>query len=242
MKAPLPLKRPEGKFDNTLIIKPFGWEDWNALWQLRSFQLVEQGILVDPTPGSPDLSSPYEHDYHRIESIYLNGRGNFWIAWLGDQPVGHIGAQDMGDFIELRRMYVRDSFRRCGIGTHLVCRLIDRCGYQGVDLIKLWTDRAGPGWMLYKKLGFREVEMANEDTKWITNEKGEIRMTLTLNCKSESNKFLNNQQIETMSSPHDSKNGNLGLTGMDSYLRLNDRPTMQHVQIAGFMDSFLGSL
>jgi len=72
------------------------------LWQLRKHQLAEDGIIVDTLPDQPDLSSPYEEDYHRIDQVYLKARGNFWIAWIDDLPLGHIGAQDKGDYIELR--------------------------------------------------------------------------------------------------------------------------------------------
>ena len=70
-------------------------------------------------------------DMERINVAYLTGRGNFWIAWIDDQPVGHVGAQDYGDFIELRRMYVRKEFRRLGIGSALVQALIDHCRKLG---------------------------------------------------------------------------------------------------------------
>jgi hypothetical protein len=37
-----------------------------------------------------------EWDYHRIGEVYLRGSGGFWLAWAGDAPVGHVGAQDLG--------------------------------------------------------------------------------------------------------------------------------------------------
>ena len=83
-----------------------------------------------------------------------------WIAWKNNQPVGHVGAQDMGDYIELRRMYVRKMYRRAGIGTQLVGMLIDHCRQHGIRFIKLWTDPDGPGRLLYKNFYFQEVENA----------------------------------------------------------------------------------
>jgi len=156
------------------LIEPFQLKDWNALWQLRSHQLAEEGIIIsDKIPSQPDLNSPYEKDYHRLDQVYQRGRGNFWIAWLGDDPAGHIGAEDKESYIELRRMYVREEYRHRGIGTKLVQALIKHCYEQKVSIIELWTARGGPGSFLYREIGFREVEN-------VSNENHEIRMRLIL--------------------------------------------------------------
>src|SRR5258707_15829393 len=53
-------------------------------------------IAIDALPNKPDLTTPYEEDYHRIDQVYLAAKGNFWIAWMDDLPVGNIGAEDKG--------------------------------------------------------------------------------------------------------------------------------------------------
>ena len=179
MNASLPLKPVQGNAGDTLVVKPYQSVDWPALWQLRACQLAEGGIMVDAidaVPSFPDLNSPYERDYHRMEQVYLSGRGKFWIAWSMGNPVGHIGAQDMGDFIELRRMYVREEYRRQGIGSQLLHALIEHSSHHCVRLIKLWTDPGGPGRLVYKKMGFCEVEEPGKAGKLLTDDKGEIRM------------------------------------------------------------------
>lgn len=97
-------------------------------------------------------------DYHKLDSVYLRGAGGFWLAWDKNQPIGHIGAQDLGGVVELRRMYVRPEHRRCGAGSLLVQVLIDHCASQGVSAIELWTGAEGLGRRLYAKHGFRVVE------------------------------------------------------------------------------------
>jgi len=146
--------------DDFILIKPFEWKYWATLWELRTYQLAESGIKVDvePNPGPPDLSSPYERDYHRIDQVYLIGTGNFWIAWRGDTPVGHVAGQDVDGVIELRRMYVKADYRRRSVGTHLVRTLIEHCVNNSVKAIELWTSRDGPGRFLYEKMGFRKTE------------------------------------------------------------------------------------
>ena len=149
--------------------------------QLRVFQLAEKGIIVDSVPDEPDVESPYDRDLHRMEEIYLAGRGGFWIARAGELPVGHIGGQDMGVHIELRRMYVRSAYRRRGIGALLVHTLITACRHQGVAAIKLWTNIDGPGQSLYARLGFRHISADGEDTQAVNDPSDQIRMCLILN-------------------------------------------------------------
>jgi GNAT superfamily N-acetyltransferase len=161
---------------SNLLIKPFRWEDWTALWQLRSAQLAEQGVEMGELPVRPDYDSPYERDYHRIGQVYLTGAGGFWLAWSGDLPVGHVGAQDVGGGVELRRMYVRADYRRRGVGSRLVMTLIEQCARNGVPAIELWTAPHGPGRFLYERLGFQVVGGPGPEFERVPLAPGEIRM------------------------------------------------------------------
>lgn len=165
------------KTEPSILIKPFQWSDWKGLWMVRNHQLAEEGIVGDDTiPDGPDLSSPYEKDFHRIDQVYLTGRGNFWIAWMADDAVGYVGAQDYGEFIELRHMYVQNEFRRQGIGSMLVQVLIDHCAANRVRAIELWTAHDGPGRPLYEKLGFRISEAKGDEPEYEIRGNREIRM------------------------------------------------------------------
>ena len=144
-----------------ISVKPFEWDHWPHLWNLRRHQLAENGIEVsfDEPPPQPEEvgQDSHEWDYHRIAQVYLHGVGGFWIAWWDDTAVGHVGGQDLGGVIELRRMYVRADYRGRGVGTHLMRALITHSIAQSVKAIELWTARDGPGRFLYAKTGFREI-------------------------------------------------------------------------------------
>lgn len=158
------LTRMNNKLQSDEIqIRYFDWQDWPALWQLRSQQLAANGIIITSLPSQPDLSSPYEQDYHRIDQVYLRGAGGFWIAWDGETPVGHVGAQDLGGVVELRRTYVHAGYRRQGVGKRLVRALIQHCNTRAVTAIELWTAETGPGRSLYSKLGFGIVDGPSEE-------------------------------------------------------------------------------
>jgi GNAT superfamily N-acetyltransferase len=170
-------------------IKPFSWEDWYAMWQVQAHHLAEGGIRIDlSAQGPPDFTLVYdetnpnypEMDMERIDEAYLKGRGNFWLAWVDGQAVGFVGAQDMGDYVELRRMYVWDEYRRLGIASLLVQALIAHCRQQQVAAVRLWTESAGPGRFLYAKLGFRQVELEGSELSHFRALQGEIRMRLNL--------------------------------------------------------------
>jgi GNAT superfamily N-acetyltransferase len=89
--------------------------------------------------------------------VYLSGAGNFWLAWYNSLPIGYIGGQDVGGAIKLRRMYVEAAYRRRGVGTALVRALIAHCRLHAIPVVELWTAVGGPGWRLYRALGFRET-------------------------------------------------------------------------------------
>jgi len=166
-------------------VRAFTWAQWPALWALRHAQLAEQGIRITADlPAAPDLDSPYEADYHRLDQVYLSGAGGFWIAWAEGAPVGHVGAQDLGGgAIELRRMYVRAEYRRQGIGSLLVRTLIAHCADRGATAIELWTAPGGPGRALYEKLGFRRVASPGREFGAIQPNDSEIRMRLDLGAR-----------------------------------------------------------
>ncbi len=172
-----------------IIIQPFEWKNWEAMWKLNTYHLIEHGVNIEEGPITPpDFDLPYdetnshypEMDMERIDECYLKARGNFWIAWIEDQPLGYVGAQDMGDYIELRRMYVRKEYRRLGIGTLLVQALIEHCKNQQASVVKLWTSASGPGRFLYATLGFHRIELQGDEFKHKYALQGEIRMRLLL--------------------------------------------------------------
>jgi GNAT superfamily N-acetyltransferase len=173
-----------------VVVTPFTWDDWTALWAVRRMQLVEDGIPGDAViiPEHPHCGGEefHEWDFHNIDEVYLRGAGQFWIARYADRPVGYVGGQDLGGAVELRRMYVNASYRRRGIGTALVQALIERSRAHAIPAIELWTGPDGPGRYLYETFGFRltggpGVEFA--DVIRLTRDTpdgGEIRMRLDL--------------------------------------------------------------
>jgi GNAT superfamily N-acetyltransferase len=171
-----------------LLVRPFEWADWPALWAVRHAQLGEYGIELDPAtiPPGPqaDTENDPEWDFHCIEDVYLSGAGNFWLGWDRGHPVGYVGGQDVGGAIELRRMYVQAACRRRGVGTALVQALMAHSHARGVSAIELWTAADGPGRRLYETLGFRTIRVPGPEFEEVATRTryspaaNEIRMRL----------------------------------------------------------------
>lgn len=173
-----------------ISIIPYTWNHWHTLWELRYHQLDEYGIIIPPEeiPDQPlDVGrDDHEWDYHHIAEVYLNRAGGYWLVWWENDPVGHIGGQDFGGVIELRRMYVRSVYRRRGIGTCLVQALLDHCKTQSIKAVELWTGEEGLGRRLYERMGFKITSEPGKEfsdllhqTNYVPGE-DEIRMRLDL--------------------------------------------------------------
>ncbi|MEZ4714244.1 MAG: GNAT family N-acetyltransferase [Caldilineaceae bacterium] len=175
---------------NAIAIQKYMPHHWLALWQLRFAQLAEHGIFLskDQIPAIPGLPENDEHewDLNHIDAVYGSGGGGFWLAWLGDEPVGSVGAQDIGGVVELRRMYVKAAFRQQGIGRLLVQALVGHCRASGIHTAELWTDAGGMGQLFYKRLGFQPRQTPGPDFEAVAQatrrspNSGEIRMRLVL--------------------------------------------------------------
>jgi GNAT superfamily N-acetyltransferase len=171
-------------------VNPYAPSRWPDLWALRFTQLAEHGIVFDnptvPAIDEPSAVGDPEYDYHHIHEIYLCGKGNFWLAYLDETPIGHIGAQDINGQIELRRMFVAGSYRRQGAGSALVKALIQHAANHHVSLIELWTQSHGVGERLYARFGFEVVPAlapAFADVVALTHfepDADEVRMRLCL--------------------------------------------------------------
>jgi GNAT superfamily N-acetyltransferase len=92
-----------------------------------------------------------------IEGYFSDhGASGFWVACYRDQIIGMIGAQKTGESTaELRRLRVREGFRRAGVGTRLIEHAVDFCRQRGYLKIVLDVriERA-PALAILQKCGF----------------------------------------------------------------------------------------
>ncbi len=86
-----------------------------------------------------------------------------------DGPVGciamrEIDAGPLGRTCEMKRLYVKPSHRRFGVGRAMCRELIGRARSVGYAAMRLDTDRAmTPAVTLYRSLGFAPIPRYNDD-------------------------------------------------------------------------------
>ncbi|MHC4415930.1 MAG: GNAT family N-acetyltransferase [Planctomycetota bacterium] len=106
-------------------------------------------------------------DIENLHEAYFSDEGQsaLWVADYEDQIIGMIGVQRTGDnAAEIRRLRVRQDFRRHGVGTRLMEQALGFCQRHGY--LKVILDvriERGPAIALFEKFGFqlarsREIE------------------------------------------------------------------------------------
>jgi GNAT superfamily N-acetyltransferase len=94
-----------------------------------------------------------------------DGASAFWVACRGDELIGMIGVQKTREnTAELRRLYVRDAYRRQRVGTRLVEHAIDFCRHRGY--LKVVLDVAferSPAIGVLQKFNFTHVRTREID-------------------------------------------------------------------------------
>jgi len=97
-------------------------------------------------------------DVENLREAYFNDEGasGFWVAKIGATVIGMIAVQRTDEnAAEIRRLRVRDGYRRRGVGTLLVKHALTFCQRQGYLKVVLDVrfDR-GPAIALFEKFGF----------------------------------------------------------------------------------------
>lgn len=95
---------------------------------------------------------------------YAPPGGRLLIARCGGQVAGCIAMRKIGDGVcEMKRLYVRDAFRKAGVGRALSERLLAEARAAGYRLMKLDTmAEMIPAIRLYESLGFVPTAPYNE--------------------------------------------------------------------------------
>ncbi|TDD73564.1 GNAT family N-acetyltransferase [Actinomadura rubrisoli] len=120
----------------------------------------------------------YEHDFFRMEDIYLSNDGEFVVGEVGGRIVAMGGlrradlvpggsARAFGgyapgapslDAVEMVRLRVRPSVQRRGYGAAVVRALEERAREYGYRILRAdTTEMQGPALALYRKFGWTET-------------------------------------------------------------------------------------
>ena len=104
--------------------------DRDAVWELHQLALEDAGAFGG--------HGPWDDDLHRIESVYLNNRGEFLVGMLEERLIAMGAIRRIDDSTaEVKRMRVRPGFQHQGCGQAIYDRLVMRAkqiGYRKLCL------------------------------------------------------------------------------------------------------------
>ena len=100
-----------------------------------------------------------EADLLAVEDVYLHGRGEFLLGFIGERFVAMGGFKRLSDDLaELRRMRIARDLQGRGYGTLLLRELERRAFQSGVRTLCLETARRRPLTLeFYRKHGYQET-------------------------------------------------------------------------------------
>lgn len=116
------------------------------------------------------VSQNFDAEMASLPGRYSPPSGCILLAVTPEEiPVGCIALRELdpgpsGRICEMKRLYVRPSHRRFGVGRAMCRELIARARSLGYAAMRLDTDSAmTPAVTLYRSLGFRPIAKYNDD-------------------------------------------------------------------------------
>jgi len=130
-------------------VRTYENRDHDSVVKLHMLGMEEYGFGRHPAEWDKDLED--------ITGTYIKPGGTFLVVEEDGIPIAMGGLERIDDeTAEIRRMRVHPDYRRRGIGSMLVDRLVDFARSRGFKRIILYTtDRQRPAIALYRKKGFR---------------------------------------------------------------------------------------
>lgn len=100
-------------------------------------------------------------DLLNIKENYFDKEDMFWVATDDfDRVIGCVGTKTENDFIWVKRLYVKASLKRRGIGSELLKNVEEFAKEKGINKLKvhLGGEEYYESYSFYPKHGFREIE------------------------------------------------------------------------------------
>lgn len=105
----------------------------------------------------------FDHEVQTLPGEYASDRGGLLLAYVGDECAGccalrPLDTADYSNACEMKRLYVRPSYRGLGLGRQLAERMLDIARMHGYSHMLLDTlDDMEAARTLYEDLGFVEI-------------------------------------------------------------------------------------
>jgi GNAT superfamily N-acetyltransferase len=131
---------------------------------------VEQGLHLDDLKDlfleyarSLDFDLDFQNFKEELAQLpgeYAPPDGSLFIAFYGNEPIGCVGLRKLEKNIcEMKRLYVRPSYRAMGVGRGLADSIIQEARNLGYERMRLDTVPAMKrARALYYALGFKKIQ------------------------------------------------------------------------------------
>jgi GNAT superfamily N-acetyltransferase len=157
MLGTLQLMASLGQLKDTMHIRPYQADDYDAVIELHYAGLDEHGVNRGLGPWDDDLAD-IDATYHRAGGIFLVGHIEGELIAMGalfrvDEQTG-----------EIKRMRVRSDHRRKGYGQMIIDALVRFAENNGLGSLVLdTTDKQRAAQSLYLKNGFAETRREKDE-------------------------------------------------------------------------------
>jgi putative acetyltransferase len=141
--------------DPIRLIPPQSAADWDATREILNE--YARGLGVDL------CFQHFDEELRSLPGEYAEPSGALLLAWVDGQLAGcgalrNLADADYANACEMKRLYVRQSFRKIGLGRLIAQALIDRAIEAGYSVMLLDTlDEMEAARGLYGSLGFEEI-------------------------------------------------------------------------------------
>lgn len=108
-----------------------------------------------------DLSfQDFSDELNDLATRYNRPKGDLILAYVDSQLAGTVAVHEFEPGIaEMKRLYVRDDFRKLGIGQELVARIVASAKDLGYNAIRLDTLKSMKGALkIYHAAGFKAID------------------------------------------------------------------------------------
>lgn len=152
----------------SIIIREIQQKDNETIKNIIRNALTEFG-------GNRPGTAYYDEDILNMADAYKDSRSAYFVAELDGEVVGGGGFKHLNkaptNYCELQKVYIKKEVRGKGIGKLLVEKCIEKAKEAGYEYMYLETfPNMLKAQILYKKLGFNNLDHSIGDTGHKTNE------------------------------------------------------------------------
>jgi len=117
-------------------------------------------LETDPVFARSLAQQNYDEEILHLEEKYAPPKGQIYLVFVDGELAGCVGMKPSDDsHAELKRLYVRPTFRGRNLGETLTRRIMDDARKAGYRYLRLDTlPGLKSALKLYRRLGFREID------------------------------------------------------------------------------------